>query len=122
MTTILIVEDNEKNMKLFRDVLEFAGYTVLQADTGQRGYELALNERPALILMDIQLPDRDGISVLRDLHKAIGKAMPVLAVSASVMPDDQQRVIASGFDGFITKPVNLRNFLAAVKQALGEAA
>lgn len=121
MKTVLVVEDNEKNMKLFRDVLEHAGYGVLCAGTGEKGLDFALTRRPDLVLMDIQLPDRDGISVLRDIRAQVGASMPVLAVSASVMPDDQQRIVASGFDGFITKPVNLKNFLASVKQAVGDA-
>jgi two-component system, cell cycle response regulator DivK len=122
MTRILIVEDNEKNMKLFRDVLEYAGYDTLEAVTGQDGFDLAMEHRPDLVLMDIQLPDRDGISVLRDIREQIGPGMRVLAVSASVMPDDQQRILASGFDGFITKPINVKGFLETVKNATGRPA
>lgn len=117
MPVILIVEDNDKNMKLFRDVLKFAGYTTLEATTGQQGFDLALAHRPDLVLLDIQLPDKDGVAVLSDIRRKIGTGMHVLAVSASVMPDDQQRILASGFDGFITKPINVRGFLAAVKEA-----
>jgi len=119
---ILIVEDNEKNMKLFRDVLQFAGYETIEAVTGGEGFELARSQAPDLVLLDIQLPDRDGVGVLKDIRREIGSALPVLAVSASVMPDDQQRILASGFDGFITKPINVKGFLNVVKQMVAEQA
>jgi len=119
MSTILIVEDNAKNMKLVRDVLQHHGHRTLEAETGESGVALALAERPDLILMDIQLPDIDGIAALRRIreHAALD-AVPCLAVSASVMPDDQRRVIDSGFDGFIAKPISLKPFVGAVEQAL----
>jgi len=121
MHTILIVEDNVKNMKLVRDVLRHQGYTTLEAETGEAGLALALGERPDLVLMDIQLPDMDGASVLARIREDTSlDAMPVLAVSASVMPDEQQRIVRSGFDGFIAKPISIKPFLAAVNKALGE--
>ena len=96
MSVILIVEDNEKNMKLVRDILQHKGHTTLEATTGGEGVRLALEKRPDLILMDIQLPDIDGITALREIRKdASLDAMPVLAVSASVMPDEQQKIVAS---------------------------
>ena len=121
MSTILIVEDNAKNMKLVRDVLQHHGYTTLEAETGGAGLQLTLDRRPDLVLMDIQLPDIDGASVLAKIreHSALD-AMPVLAVSASVMPEEQQRVVRSGFDGFIAKPISVKPFLAAVQRALAE--
>lgn len=118
MSVILIVEDNDKNMKLFRDVLQYAGYRTIEAMTGAEGLAAAKEHRPDLILMDIQLPDTDGVAVLQAVRAEPGLTMPVLAVSASVMPDDQQRIVSSGFDGFIIKPINVKNFLAAVKQTL----
>ena len=123
MSTILIVEDNEKNMKLVRDLLQHRGHRTLEATTGEAGVALALAERPDLILMDIQLPDIDGITALKRIRAAgtLG-AVPCLAVSASVMPDDQQRITASGFDGFIAKPISLKPFLAAVDAALAKGA
>ena len=121
MSTILIVEDNAKNMKLVRDVLQHHGYTTLEAETGEAGLQLALDKRPDLVLMDIQLPDIDGTTVLARIraNKSLD-AMPVLAVSASVMPDQQQRIVRSGFDGFIAKPISVKPFLAAVQRALAE--
>ena len=119
MSTILIVEDNEKNMKLVRDILQHQGHTTLEAVTGGDGVRLALEQRPDLVLMDIQLPDIDGITALRQIRaEPLLDAMPVLAVSASVMPDEQQKIVTSGFDAFITKPINLKQFLDTVKQFL----
>ena len=119
MSRILIVEDNEKNMKLVRDVLRHHGFDTLEAVTGDEGFRLALGERPDLVLMDIQLPDIDGIAVLRQIRAEPAlDAMPVLAVSASVMPDEQQKIIASGFDAFITKPIELKRFRETVLRFL----
>ena len=119
--TILIVEDNAKNMKLVRDLLQHHGHTTLEAETGEAGLQLALSRRPDLVLMDIQLPDIDGTTVLARIREDRSfDAMPVLAVSASVMPDEQQRIVRSGFDGFIAKPISIKPFLAAVNKALSE--
>ena len=121
MSTILIVEDNAKNMKLVRDVLQYHGYATLEAETGEAGLRLTLDKRPDLVLMDIQLPDIDGTTVLARIREDKSlDAMPVLAVSASVMPDQQQRIVRSGFDGFIAKPISVKPFLAAVQRALAE--
>ena len=119
MATILIVEDNEKNMKLVRDILRHKGHTTLEATTGGEGVRLALEARPDLILMDIQLPDIDGIEALRRIREDRAlDAVAVIAVSASVMPDDQQKIVTSGFDAFVTKPINLKQFLDTVKRFL----
>ena len=119
MSKILIVEDNEKNMKLVRDILRHNGHTTLEAVTGEEGVRLALSERPDLVLMDIQLPDIDGIEALRRIRAERGAdAIPVVAVSASVMPDDQQKIVTSGFDAFVTKPINLKQFLDTVQRFL----
>ncbi len=117
MTKILIVEDNEKNMKLVRDVLQFKGYTTLEAETGMDGVSQAIEHRPDLILMDIQLPDIDGIEALRLIrqNRALD-TVPVLAVSASVMPDDRQKIVTSGFDAFISKPINIKQFIETVQR------
>src|SRR3954463_8287516 len=119
MSTILIVEDNEKNMKLVRDILRHQGHATLEAVNGIDGVRLATEERPDLVLMDIQLPDIDGITALKRIREdASLDAIPVVAVSASVMPDDQQKIIGSGFDAFITKPINLKPFLDTVRTLL----
>jgi len=117
MTTVLIVEDNAKNMKLVRDILQHRGFQTLEAVTGEEGVRLALEHKPELVLMDIQLPDIDGITALRRIreHAALD-AVPVLAVSASVMPDEQQQIVSSGFDAYLTKPISLKPFIATVER------
>ena len=119
MSTILIVEDNEKNMKLVRDILRHNGHATLEAVTGGEGVRLALQERPDLILMDIQLPDIDGIAALHQIRQVRAlDAVPVIAVSASVMPGDHQKIVNSGFDAFVTKPINLKQFRETVQRFL----
>ena len=117
--TVLVVEDNEKNRKLARDVLAHQGYRVLEAESGEEGLRLAGAERPALILMDIHLPGIDGIEALRRLRADDAtRAIPVIAVTASVMANDRQKIMAAGFDGYQSKPISVRPFLAAVREAL----
>ncbi len=117
MTKILIVEDNEKNMKLVRDILQHKGYTTVEATTGEEGWRLVQETLPDLVLMDIQLPDVDGITVLRRIRADRRfDAMPVVAVSASVMPADQTKISGSGFDAFIPKPISLKPFMATVER------
>jgi two-component system, cell cycle response regulator DivK len=119
MSTILIIEDNEKNMKLVRDILQHGGHTTLETPSGSEGVRLASQHRPDLILMDIQLPDIDGIEALRLIRTDRSlDAVPVLAVSASVMPDDLRQIVASGFDAYVTKPIALKDFVATVRRFL----
>lgn len=119
MSLILIVEDNEKNLKLVRDVLQVKGYTTLEAGTGEDGIRLAREHHPDLILMDIQLPGISGIDALRILRADPATAMiPTIAVTASVMQQDRNQITEAGFDGYIGKPLNLKEFLAAVKGML----
>jgi two-component system cell cycle response regulator DivK len=119
MSTILIVEDNEKNMKLVRDILEHKGHATLEARTGEEGVRLAISNQPDLILMDVQLPGMDGIAALRRIREEPAlDAIPVIAVSASVMPDDQRHIVSSGFDASLGKPISLKPFLATVERFL----
>jgi two-component system cell cycle response regulator DivK len=112
---VLIVEDNEKNRKLVRDVLTFKGYEVIEADNGEDGVRLAQARRPRLVLMDVQLPGIDGIEALRRLRAdERTRGIPVLAVTASAMDRDRQKIMAAGFDGYQAKPLNVKAFLAAV--------
>ncbi len=116
---ILIVEDNEKNRKLARDVLQFKGYRTVEAGTAEEGIQLAQESRPALILMDIHLPGMNGIEALGRLRSdPRTEAIPVMAVTASAMTHDRQRILTAGFDGYQTKPINVKEFLAAVRQVL----
>ena len=121
MSRILIVEDNEKNMKLVRDILRHKGYETLEAVNGLDGVRLACEGSPDLILMDIQLPDIDGIEALTRIRKMPAlDSVPVLAVSASVMPEDQHKIVSSGFDAYLTKPISLKPFMATVARFLKE--
>jgi two-component system, cell cycle response regulator DivK len=117
---ILVVEDNEKNMKLFRDVLERSGYRTLEATTGTRAVELAIERRPDLVLMDVQLPDIDGLEALGLLRADERTAsIRVLAVTAQAMHGDRERFLAAGFDDYISKPVNIAEFVGTVKRHCG---
>lgn len=116
---ILIVEDNEKNRKLVRDVLQVKGYQTIESDTAEEGLKLALEKSPALILMDIQLPGMDGITALKRLRAdPKTNSIPVIAITASAMTHNRQTMLAEGFDGYQTKPISLKDFLAEVERVL----
>ncbi len=116
---ILIVEDDERSRKLLRDVLEFHGYRTLEADTGELGVDIAQRELPQLILMDIRLPGIDGVAALGLLRgNEITAAIPVLAVTASVMRGDEHRFLSAGFNGYISKPIDVSAFADAVRDQL----
>ena len=116
---ILIIEDNEKNRRLVRDVLQFKGYETIESETGEEGVELARSRQPALVLMDIQLPGIDGIMALKRLREdPATRGIRVMAVTASAMTQDRQTILASGFDGYQSKPINVRSFLDAVQELL----
>ena len=116
---ILIIEDNEKNRKLARDVLQVKGYQTIESETAEEGLKLALEKSPALILMDIQLPGIDGITALKQLRlEPKTKDIPVIAITASAMTHNRQTMLAEGFDGYQTKPISLKDFLAEVQRVL----
>ena len=119
MSLILIVEDNEKNLKLVRDVLQVKGYATIEAVNAEDGIELASARKPDLILMDIQLPGMSGIDALKVLRNNAGTAsIPVIAVTASVMQQDRKQITEAGFNAYVGKPINLKEFLDAVRNAL----
>jgi len=108
---VLLVEDNEKNMKLARDILRFKGYRVTEATTGEDAVASAATEPPDLVLMDIQLPGIDGIEAFRRIRSDPKTAkIPVVALTASVMAGDRERFDKAGFDGFIAKPIDVKQF------------
>jgi two-component system cell cycle response regulator DivK len=112
---ILVVEDNEMSRKLVRDVLTVKGYTIVEAETGEEGVRLAQERRPGLVLMDIRLPGIDGIQALGRLRAEVAtRGIPVMAMTASVMSGDRQRVLDAGFDAFQSKPIKIKDFVAAV--------
>lgn len=118
---ILVVEDNERNRKLVRTILEFRGYEVVECDDGAPSLALAKAHRPALVLMDIQLPTMNGIEALARLRAdPETRAIPVVAVTASVTPSERDRVASSGFNGYIAKPIDVASFGAMVDQLLGK--
>ena len=114
---VLVVEDNEKNMKLLQDLLRASGYRTLAATTGDRAIELASEHQPDLLLMDIRLPDIDGVEALSRLRADERTAsIPVLAVTAQAMHGDRERFLDAGFDDYIAKPVDVRRLLDAVRR------
>jgi two-component system cell cycle response regulator DivK len=122
MSLILIVEDNDKNLKLVRDVLEVKGYATLAVGSAEDGIRLARERQPDLILMDIHLPGMNGIDALEILRAdALTAAIPVIAVTASVMQQDRKLITAAGFDAYVGKPLNIREFLDAVRNTLAAA-
>ncbi|HUQ24857.1 MAG TPA: response regulator [Burkholderiales bacterium] len=119
MSTILIVEDNDKNMKLARDILNAKGYVTLEAVTGEEGVELAKEKLPDLVLMDIQLPGINGIEAFRQIRADAKTArIPVVALTASVTPTDRSEINAAGFDAFIGKPISLKEFVETIKRLI----
>ena len=116
---ILVVEDNDMSRKLVRDLLVVKGYTIVETETGEEGVRLAQERGPNLVLMDIRLPGIDGIQALRRLRAEVAtRGIPVMAMTASVMASDRQRVLDAGFDAFQSKPIKINDFLTAVEQLL----
>lgn len=114
---ILVVEDNEKNMKLFRDILVASGYRTLEATSGTEAVDMASEHTPDLVLMDIQLPDLDGVQALERLRANASTAtIPVLALTAQAMHGDRERFLAAGFDGYLSKPVDVRELIRTVRE------
>ncbi len=119
MSLVLIVEDNEKNMKLARDILQAKGFKTVEAVTGEEGVKLAKEKKPDLVLMDIQLPGINGIEAFKQLRADAKTAgIPVIALTASVTPTDRSQISAAGFDAFVSKPISVKEFVATVKRLL----
>ena len=118
---VLVVEDNERNMKLLRDVLAASGYRTLEATTGSLAVELAQRHIPDVVLMDVQLPDLDGVEALRRIRGDARTAyVPVVAVTAQAMDGDRERCLGAGFDAYLPKPVDVRELLALVRRCCDE--
>lgn len=116
---ILIVEDNPKNLKLIRDVLQFSGYTTVEAETAETGVALARQRQPALIFMDVQLPGMDGCAATQILKAdANTRHIPVIALTAFAMKGDRERFLHEGFDGYISKPINIKEIPKVVARCL----
>jgi len=116
---ILIVEDNEQNRKLTRDLLQIHGYLTIEAETGEDAIALAATRTPDLVVMDIHLPGMSGLDALAQLRAAPAtRALPVVAFTASVMPQDRNEIMAAGFDAFVSKPIDLELFLQTIADVL----
>ena len=119
---ILIIEDNEKNRKLCRDVMQVKGYQTIESETAEEGLELARSQAPALVLMDIQLPGMDGITAMKQLKAdPLTADIPIIAITASAMTHNRTTMLAEGFDGYQTKPISLKDYLAEVQRVLAAA-
>jgi two-component system cell cycle response regulator DivK len=117
--TILVVEDNEKNLKLVRDVLQYAGFDVVAASSAEQGVAIALASPPDLVLMDLQLPGMDGTEALRHLRDSpLTRSVPVVAVTAFAMKDDRERALTAGFDGYLEKPISVQALPEQVRSFL----
>jgi two-component system cell cycle response regulator DivK len=113
---VLIVDDNEKNVKLVRDLLRFAGFRTLEALTAAAGVSMAAEHLPHVVLMDIRLPDMSGSDALRLLKSAgATAAIPVVALTSLAMKGDRERLLAAGFDGYLEKPIDVRQFPEEVR-------
>ena len=118
---ILIVDDNENNRKLARDVLEFAGFSTVEATGGVEGVSMAMEHAPALVLMDIRMPDISGTDALKLLREDSRTAdIPIVALTSSTMHGDEERFLAEGFDGYLAKPISVREFPDQVRRFLRE--
>ena len=122
MKIALVIEDDENNMKLITFILEKNGYHTIRAETGQKGIEMALKKQPDFILLDIQLPDKDGQEVLKEIRKSeIGGEIPVIAVTSYAMSGDRERLLEAGCNGYIEKPIDPVNIMNQIRQVIGEA-
>jgi two-component system, cell cycle response regulator DivK len=115
---ILVVEDSPDNMKLFRTLLTLKGHEVTGLSGGDGLLEAIEHATPELVLMDIQLPGKDGFELLREIRQSPFSALRVVALTAHAMSGDRERALAAGFDGYITKPIDIRSFPAQISRAL----
>ncbi|MEN8130944.1 MAG: response regulator [Pseudomonadota bacterium] len=119
MKTALIIEDNENNLELISFILQHNGFQTLAAETGQKGIEKALNERPDFIILDIQLPDMEGTKVLDQIRLAGGE-MPVIAMTSYAMTGDREKLLAAGCNGYIEKPIDPERVVVQINAVIGE--
>ena len=116
---ILVIEDDDGNRMLVRDVLTFSGYRVIEAESAEAGLRMAREEHPALILMDIRLPGMDGVAALTELRRdPVTREIPVIAVTASTMTQHRSQIVAAGFDGYHSKPIDITRLVASVGELL----
>jgi len=121
MKRALVIEDNEDNMKLITFILEKNGYSTIRAETGKMGIELAIKERPDFIILDIQLPDMDGIEVLREIRRSkINGEIPIIAMTSYAMSGDRKKLLGAGCSGYIEKPIDPITVISQIREIIGE--
>ena len=121
MKKVLVIEDNQDNMKLITFILEKNGFNTITAENGKKGIELALKEKPDFILLDIQLPDMDGVEVLKAIRESeIDENIPIIAVTSYAMSGDRDRLLALGCTGYIEKPINPETVIGEIRQIMEE--
>ncbi len=121
MQTVLVIEDNEDNMKLITFILEKNGYQTITAETGAQGIQMAISEKPDLILLDIQLPDMNGLDVLKAIRNSESNGgIPIIAVTSFAMSGDRERLLDAGCNGYIEKPINPETFIFEIRQVTGD--
>ncbi len=119
MKRILVVEDNEDNIRLVRFILERSGYEVIEARDGAEGVALAVKEKPDLVIMDIQLPDIDGLEATKRIRASEADSdIPIIALTSYAMPGDREKALAAGCNGYITKPIDVDTFIAEIEKYL----
>ncbi len=121
MKTVLVIEDNEDNVILIAFILEKNGYNVIKAETGQQGFDVALEARPDFIILDIQLPDLDGLEVLQKIRNSeIDGNIPVIAMTSYAMVGDHEKMMAAGCNGYIEKPIDPEKVMSQIREIIGE--
>jgi CheY-like chemotaxis protein len=121
MKTVLVIEDNDDNMELITFILEENGYKVLKAETGRQGFDMALKSRPDFIILDIQLPDIDGLEVLRKIRSLeIDGSIPVIAMTSYAMVGDREKMMVAGCNGYIEKPIDPETVINQIREIIGE--
>lgn len=119
MEKVLIIEDNENNMELISFILEANGYVTLKADDGYTGVRLALEETPDFIILDIQLPDINGVEVLQKIREHLsGSKIPIIAMTSYAMSGDRQKLLKAGFNGYIEKPIDTERVISQIREVL----
>ncbi len=121
MKTVLVIEDNSDNMELITFILEKNGYNVFAAETGQQGFDMALKIRPDFIILDIQLPDMDGLEVLQKIRNSeIDSGIPMIAMTSYAMVGDREKMMVAGCNGYIEKPIDPEKVVSQIRHIIGE--
>ena len=118
---VLVVEDDFMNKVLVKEMLTLNGFLVLEAGDGKEAVRMAVSESPDVILMDLHLPEMDGIRAMKTIKEEVGQRMPIIALTASAMLGDEEKILSHGFDGYVPKPIELKRLVDSVKNAIEDA-